>query len=1240
MDTQSRWVAGAGFINQTEVEVTMATRRREITAEDIEDWSTLDAVVEAFEHRGLNELDGIDEIDALSNDKFSGTDLSRVRVLKLADNYYIGVIEAAPEKDPAEYKRLADRPLRTVLVIDDYETFTFYTKKRSFESETTRTIYQQFSFERSEFTDGGSRYSVLDKLNDLEEGDPTSPQNLYDTRAVVKKFYEQFEEIRGELIEDVSELNDPEKPGQVKARYVQVIFNRLIFLHFIQEKGLLNHQEDYLLSRHDDAQEKESGAYETFWGPLFFRVLAEEGNDDKTENDDDEEEYDTSFISDDHLPYLNGGLFTKDEVEQDHPEIQLGENQTQQDENYERILKFLDRWNWNVDERLDIIDPKNLSPEILGHIFEQTVNQKEMGAYYTPEEITDYMAENAIRPRLLERLNAEVGEKYQSLRRAIDRGTHIEELYRDVLLETRVLDPAVGSGAFLLAAQRTLIEVYLDCLHSLRAKDDRDNVETSGEQDPINEALSWAPNQEDLKVKRAIIEHNLYGVDLDEGAVEICKLRLWLSMVANIENDPDEVEPLPNIDFNIRSGNALIGAIDETETEDRINESLAYYDEGQESIDEMVDTIATRIQEHKSLDGEAAAAHREETESKMTEYREILDEETFEKFPSGGKDLSRDEADIEPFHWVIEFARVYKQGWFDVIIGNPPWDRLRPTRDKFYADYIEGFRTMLPSEQEAAIEALKQKDDSIEADFKKFEEDIKRLAEYYDQEFELQDPEVAGRKRSTEKDLSALFLERVYELGQENTYIAQLLPGNIFTGLATKKLRDQLLDKKTIKSIIGFENKGIFSSIDSRYKFGAVVFKNTGKTEDLQGTFGQTSLKILRELREGDERGLLSIPRKVLTDYSPIAGTFPIVDQQEQVDALKKIVAHDPISDGEDAPWYANPYDELHRTQDKGYFLESEPEDGYPVLGGSNIYLFAHDSQPFSTIEDPKFWAVDDDPEHNAKQRIREKNLRNLKSELYDYLTESKAVRSRLGVSVQSSKKATVNELMQKTRDRDLQTKDVKLDASEYRIVFRDVAQPTDERTMVASIIPPGRVCHNKLHTVRPLDINPDISDFELDDGESDEGIHGVYERIFENEELLAAVGLLNSIPFDYLMRTKVDKSVVMYKFRESQVPHLTDGDEYFELIWKQAAKLNCYGEAFEPLLAELDGINKAIEPDGDSDARRQAQAKLDAASFHAYGFDEDEVEFILNDFSRVGNPRIMDEAYFERVREQFGELS
>ena len=1214
----------------------MAVRRREISAEDIRQWTNLDAVVKTLQHRGLKELEGIDQIESLSEGRFTDIDLSKVRVLKLADNYYIAVIEAESGKEPADYKRLADWPLRTVIVVDKYETFTFYSEKRSFDSDSPRRTFQRFTFDRANFTGNGPKYSILDKLNDLEGGDPTSPQNLYDTRTVVKEFYNEFEEIRSELIEDVSELTEPEKPGQEKARYVQVIFNRLIFLHFIQEKGLLNQEEDYLRERHQDARGTDAGAYETFWEPLFFKVLAE----DESDYIDDDDEIDVSFIIGDELPYLNGGLFSKDKIERTHPSIQLGADTAEEDENYAHILEFLGSWNWNVDERLDIVEPKNLSPEILGHIFEQTVNQKEMGAYYTPEEITDYMAENTIRPRLLEQLNVETDSNYESLDRAISQGRHVEELYRDVLLETKVLDPAVGSGAFLLAAQRSLIEVYLDCVHALRTKSERGDLEIDEDGGPIDSALAWEPAQEDLEAKQTIIEHNLYGVDIDDGAVEICKLRLWLSTVANIEDDPNEVEPLPNIDFNIRDGNALIGFINDTETEDHINRSLGQYSDDEESVGEMVDVLAEKIREHEQLDGDDAVRLREEIEADMNEYRDILDEKVFDKFPEGGDAVTTDESDLKPFHWVIEFARVYDEGWFDVLIGNPPWDRIRPTRDAFYTDYIEGFRTMLPSEQKTSIEVLQEEDESIEGEFEQFEAEIKQLAEYYHKTFDLQDPEVAGRKRSTEKDLSALFLERVFNLAQDDTYVSQLLPGNIFTGLATKALRDELLNERTIKSIIGFENKGIFDDLHNQYKFGTVVFKNSGRTESLRGIFGQPNLKILRELRNGNDERLLSIPREVLAEYSPIAGTFPIVDNQEQVNSLKSIIQHPPIAERDGTAWYANPYDELHRTQDKKYFLETEPEDGYPILGGSNVYLFAHDSEPFPTIEEPKFWSIDDGSEGDAKQRIREKNVRKLKGELYDYIKQSDAAQNQLGVSVKSSKKATVNELLQKTRDRDLSTKDVKLDASEYRIVFRDVAQPTDERTMVATIIPPGQVCHNKLHTVRPLEINPEITDFKLAAGEEDTGIHGVYERVFENEELLTAVGLLNSIPFDYLMRTKVDKSVVMYKFRESQVPHLSKGDDYFETIWKQAAKLNCYGEAFEPLLDELDGVDAPIEPDGDSEERRQAQAKLDAAAFHAYGFSSDEVEFVLEDFNRVRDPRIMDEAYFDMVKQQFESLA
>jgi hypothetical protein len=145
-----------------------------------------------------------------------------------------------------------------------------------------------------------------------------------------------------------------------------------------------------------------------------------------------------------------------------------------------------------------------------------------------------------------------------------------------------------------------------------------------------------------------------------------------------------------------------------------------------------------------------------------------------------------------------------------------------------------------------------------------------------------------------------------------------------------------------------------------------------------------------------------------------------------------------------------------------------------------------------------------------------------------------------------------------------------------------------------------------------------------------------VYERVFTDKELFVTLGLLNSIPFDFLMRTKIDTTVVMYKFKESQMPRLTEGDEWFDHIWERSARLNCYGDEFEEMRNNLGGI----EPATDEDERRRLQAEIDAAAFHAYGLNEEDTKYVLNNFHRVRDPRKMDESYFRSVEEKYMELA
>lgn len=148
--------------------------------------------------------------------------------------------------------------------------------------------------------------------------------------------------------------------------------------------------------------------------------------------------------------------------------------------------------------------------------------------------------------------------------------------------------------------------------------------------------------------------------------------------------------------------------------------------------------------------------------------------------------------------------------------------------------------------------------------------------------------------------------------------------------------------------------------------------------------------------------------------------------------------------------------------------------------------------------------------------------------------------------------------------------------------------------------------------------------------------LHSAYRRVFTDTELFAALGLLNSIPFDFLMRTKTDTHIVMYKFEESQVPQLTEGDDWFEFISTRAAKLNCYGEEFQEVRNRL-GV---LQPVTDRRKREKLRAEIDAAAFHAYGFDRNDTTFILENFHRVSDPRLMDEDYFDMVLKEYDRLA
>jgi len=1189
-----------------------------IVSKDIASWSSLDDIAQTLEKRGLKKL----EIpDSPSNEI----------VLELSDDEFIAIVRTENGKTESDYRKRMSSTRHTQLVsTDDFREFTFVTRRRTWD-EHGRIKYQKFSFEKSQFEGRGERRTTLEKLNELEYGKPKSVDQLYDTKKVVKEFYDQFEEIRAKMVQEVTGI--PDDRGEAKQNYAQTIFNRLIFLYFIQEKNLLDYNKKYLREQHDEIVDEDGDVYEEFYKPLFFDKLAKKTS------------YDMKFGS---LPYLNGGLFTRSEIEEEFPDVRLGDTSEKTNELYGEILDFLGDWNWYADERLDIVEPKNLSPEVLGHIFEKTVNQKEMGAYYTPEEITHFMARNTIHPYILDRINEEFDKDYENIdevfkideisqeedEKDIKIGSiddierdEIEHLYFEVLKNIKVLDPAVGSGAFLLAAQDILLDIYLSSIEYFRRLDEKEPWEMTGQITDLLEKLEEEDEEVSEKstskfVKREIILNNLYGVDIDKGATEICKLRLWLSMVADMEegDEINEVEALPNIDFNIRQGNSLIGytepvqkALFDTVDNDQTATSLDHFNE--DSIANRYEEIIEAIEKHKNAtSGEEAKKWKRVADEKLEKYREDPDKTIHDKFKKNvDEEITFNEVkDYSPFHWILEFAKVYSQGGFDVIIGNPPWDVISPNKDDYFSKFDDLFRIRSPSEKDNKQEELLS-DDRIEKGWELHKKQMKRRAAYYNnsEDYNLQSPSIDGRKVANENDLSALFFERVFKLADSKAYVAQILPGTIFDGGSAKDLRIQLLNESKMKYLVGFENRGIFEGIDNRYNFGITIFKNSGNTEEVKGIFRQKDMSILRKINSES----LKIPKQVLKQFSPKAKTFPKLNSQKEVELITKMIEYPPISEEKNG-WYARPTYELHKSGDSQVIKEEKGD--FPIIGGRNIYSYEYPSKIFPEVNNIEFYGLEGtNPKKHAKELLRKKSLKDLKKHIYEKFD---GFGSQIGFA---------NDLLTDKRGKKLSREDVKLDSEEYRIVYREIARATDERTVIAAVLPKGMLCVHSLHTINNLKIN--IKERHLEQ----ETLRDAYNKIFSDRELFVTLGLINSLPFDFLMRKRVNTSINMYKFKESQVPKLTEGDYWFKYISDRAGRLNCLGIKFEELRKKLN-----INPVEKKENRLDVQSEIDAAAFHAYGLNRDEVNFILDNFHTVRSPRVRNSDYFDMVLEKYDELA
>ena len=354
----------------------------------------------------------------------------------------------------------------------------------------------------------------------------TALDQAFDVEPVTRQFFGEYKRVFEATEQSVTGFPDTEVGKENRRSFVQTLFNRLMFVYFLSRKGWLTFQgsKDYLNVLWQDyhPQPTYGNFYTTRLQPLFFSGLNNPDSRNLTRGL-------ATLIGD--VPFLNGGLFEQTELDR-------REGITVPDTAIAQVLSGLfDRFNFTVMESTPYDQEVAVDPEMLGKVFEETVNYRhDSGAYYTPRPVVSFMCREALKGYLE---GQDTGLTSEAVARFVDAqetcSIQVAQARRiaDALAQVTVVDPACGSGAYLLGMMQELIEL----------------------QTALYNAGVDARALYDLKLE--IIQRNLYGVDLDDFAVNIAMLRLWLSL--SIDYEGEKPEPLPNLDFKVLCGDSLLG---------------------------------------------------------------------------------------------------------------------------------------------------------------------------------------------------------------------------------------------------------------------------------------------------------------------------------------------------------------------------------------------------------------------------------------------------------------------------------------------------------------------------------------------------------------------------------------------------------------------------------------------------------------------------------------------------------
>lgn len=995
-----------------------------------------------------------------------------------------------------------------------------------------------------------------------------------DVEKTTKRFFTRYQEQHQALLDAIEGIDDERD----RRWYASVILNRLMFAWFLQKKFFLDGGDaDYLLKKLEESKARgKDRFFGEFLNALFFEAFAKP--------EDQRSAAGRKLTG--KIPYLNGGLFLHHKLELDaQGRPRVGTGLRIGDQAFAGVFEVFAAFSWHLDDT-PAGNAEEINPDVLGYIFEKYINQKAFGAYYTRPEITGYLAERGIHKLVLERINCPAVpelnlpaiqfDSVAELLARMDTRTALK-LVNEVLPSITILDPAVGSGAFLVAALKALINIYYAVVG-------RAELGASRELENWLKGIRKDHPSVGYYIKRRIVTDNLHGVDIMEEACEIAKLRLFLAMVSSVNRVAD-LEPLPNIDFNILSGNSLVGLmrVDEHEFDrkqddlfkppfrrllEEKNRQLDLYRHSAGFFGQQADLRSIRDgidTEMKFANGILNELLRDQFDALGVKYEQATwdaDKQTLGK-PKKRR-IERADIDAEtPLHWGYVFDEIMqKRGGFDIVLTNPPWEVFKPQAKEFFADHSDlvtkNKMTIKEFEKEQG-KLLKNK--TVREAWLAYESRFPHINQYFRgaPEYQNQFATVNGRKVGSDLNLYKLFLERCFALLRPSGHCGIVIPSGIYNDLGAKGLRDLLFDHTCIEGLFCFENrKIIFEGVDSRFKFVVLTFEKTSvprvqsagemnasaPPDDLLAPARQSGtsrfpVAFMRhdvaELDRFPAEGALWLDVKLIKRLAPDSHSIMEFKSELDLRIANKLLRFPPL--GEDVPekWKLVLHRELHMTDDGPIFKTAPANGRLPLYEGKMIHQFQ------TGFHEPKYW-------------VGEKDGRT----------------SLLG------RKEDQGELLSYQR---------------FRFAHRTVGRSTDERAMIGAILPAGTFSGHSLNVA----FAPEDSRVQL-----------------------ILLSFVNSFCFDYFLRQQVSANLTQFFIYQSPVPRLSAMDETAKPLLNRAARLTCTTPDFD-VLAKTVGLKKhqPIDPT----ERAHLRAELDGLVAHLYGLTETEFAHILGTFPLVAEP-------------------